>query len=296
MIGMIRPSLKFMLRHSYVRFKKQLENPRRAQESLLKVLIASLAATEYGRSLGVKKDDDYEAFSRKAPVAGYDQISDWIEKQKSREGNVIVSEPVLFYEKSSGSSGPQKYIPYTSRLKASFNRMFSIWLYDLLEHGPLFETAKTFISISPAFGEGQATARGVKVGLDDDSDYLSSGLRRLLKRFLVAPASIKELSDPSDFKRVLSALLVAEPELEIISIWNPSLLEVILDYIQSHGDDLIDDLKSGFITCAGGTFKFKQSPDSRVALLKAQPIDWSQLWPRLKLISCWTSAGAVEPR
>ena len=135
--------------------------------------------------------------------------------------------------------------------------MFSIWLYDLLEHGPRFETAKTFISISPAFSEGQATERGVKVGLDDDSDYLSSGMRWLLKRFLIAPASIKNLSDPSDFKRVLSALLVAEPELEIISIWNPSLLEVILDYIQTHSDDLIHDLRSGFITCAGVTFKFK---------------------------------------
>ena len=29
-----------------------------------------------------------------------------------------------------------------------------------------------------------------------------------------------------------------------------------------------------------------------MAVLKAQPIDWSRLWPRLKLISCWTSANA----
>lgn len=292
MIGMISASLKPLLRYSYAGFKKELENPRRAQESLLKVLTANLAATEYGRSLAVKKDDDYEAFSRKAPVAGYDQISDWVEKQKRCEGNVIVSEPVLFYEKSSGSSGPQKYIPYTGQLKASFNRMFSIWLYDLLEHGPRFETAKTFISISPAFSEAQATEHGVKVGLDDDSDYLSFAMRRVLKRFLVAPASIKKLSGPSDFKRVLSALLVAEPELEIISIWNPSLLEVILDYIQTHSEALIDDLKSGFITCAPVTFKLKHSPDNRVGILKSQSIDWSQLWPRLKLISCWASANA----
>ncbi|MGA9772635.1 MAG: GH3 auxin-responsive promoter family protein [Blastocatellia bacterium] len=285
---MIRPSLKLMLRHSYARFKKQLDDPRGVQQSLLKVLIANLATTEYGRSLGVKAGDDYEAFSRKAPVAGYDQISRWVEKQKASEGKVLVSEPVLFYEKSSGSSGPQKYIPYTRALKASFNRMFSIWLYDLLEHGPRFETAKTFISISPAFREAQE----VKVGLDDDSDYLSTGMRLLLKRFFVAPASIKKLSDPVDFKRVLSALLVAEPELEIISIWNASLFEVILDYIQTHSDELISDLNSGFITCAGVTFKFKQSRGRRAAVLKEQHIDWARVWPKLKLISCWTSAGA----
>lgn len=292
MIGMIRAPLKTLLRRSYARFKKQLAQPRRVQESLLKVLIADLAATEYGRSLGVKKDDDYKAFSRKVPVAGYDRIGVWVERQKRSEENVMVSEPVLFYEKSSGSSGPQKYIPYTGRLKASFNRMFSIWLYDLLEHGPRFETAKTFISISPAFSEVRATARGVKIGLDDDADYLGFAMRWLLKRFLVAPASVKSINDPSDFKRVLSALLVAEPDLEIISIWNPSLLEVILDHIQTHGEALMDDLKSGFITRAGVAFRFKPVPDGRAAALKANPVDWPQLWPRLKLISCWTSANA----
>ena len=82
MIGMIRASLKTLLRHSYARFKEQLDSPRRAQEALLKDLIANLAATEYGRSFGVEKDDGYEAFARKATVAGFVQIGGWIERQK----------------------------------------------------------------------------------------------------------------------------------------------------------------------------------------------------------------------
>ena len=292
MIKAIRRALKPLLRNSYVRFKEQLTNPRRAQQALLKDLTGNLAATEYGRSLGVKAGDDYDAFSSKAPQTTYDEITRWVEKQKRCEGNIIVSNPVLFYEKTSGSSAREKYIPYTKGLKDSFNRMFAIWLYDLFEHGPRFETGKTFISISPAFAQAQATERGVKVGLDDDSDYLSSGMRWLLKRFMVAPASIKRLSDPADFLHVLSAFLIAEPDLEIISIWNPSLLEIILDYVQANSDHLIDDLDSGFIARGNIEFRFKRCRKGRLAILKEQPIDWARVWPKLKLISCWASAHA----
>jgi GH3 auxin-responsive promoter len=292
MMKAIRAALRPLLRASYVRFKEQLKNPERAQENLLKDLIRNLSATEYGRSLGVGRDDDYRSFSRKTPIANYDQISPWIERQKSDEGNILVSEPVLFYEKSSGSSGPAKYIPYTRGLRDSFNRMFLIWLYDLLERGPRFETGKTFLSVSPAFRENQTTSRGVKVGLDDDVDYLNPKMRWLLKRFLVLPASIKQLGDPEDFKRVLSALLLSEAELEIISVWNPSLLETILDYVQANGDALIDDLKKGVIACGDIEFKFKKASGERLAPLAARPVDWARVWPRLKLISCWTSGNA----
>lgn len=292
MLRTIRPPLKSLLRHSYLRFKEQLRDPGRAQRVLLKELVHNLASTEYGRSLGVRGEDDYKAFSRRTPIAGYDELRPWIESQKSHEGHSIVSGPVLFYEKTSGSSGPVKYIPYTSGLKGSFNRMFSIWLYDLLEHGPRFETGRIFISVSPSFGDAQATKRGIKVGLDDDADYLNSWMRWLSKRFLVAPASIKKLRDPADFKHVLSALLLAEPDLEVISIWNPSLLEVILDHIQARGDALIDDLKSGLVARGDLEFRFKRQPPERLALIKEQPIDWPRTWPKLKLISCWTSANA----
>lgn len=292
MIGIIRPALNALLRHSYIRFKEQLGDPGRAQRVLLKELVRNLAATEYGRSLGVREGDDYDAFSRRTPIAGYDELKPWIESQKSHERHSIVSEPVLFYEKTSGSSGPVKYIPYTSGLKGSFNRMFSVWLHDLLEHGPRFETGRLFISVSPAFGDAQATKRGIKVGLDDDADYLNSWMRWLSKRFLVAPASIKKLREPGDFKHVLAALLLAEPGLEVISIWNPSLLEVILDYIQASADALIDDLKSGLIARGNLEFRFRRQPPERLAILKDQPIDWARTWPKLKLISCWTSAHA----
>ena len=294
MIAALRTALKPALRHGFARLQKQMQDPQRAQQALLKQLTGCLAQTEYGRALRIKADDPYATFAAKAPLVSYDDIRDWIARQMRDEGRVIAAEPVLFYEKTSGGSAPAKYIPYTRSLKRSFNRMFAAWLYDLLAHGPRLDTGKTFISISPAFGDQHATARGVRIGLDSDAEYLSKWMQRCLQRFLVVPALIKRLVNPAEFKRVLAALLLAEAHLEVISIWNPSLLEVMLDYIEANREALIADLNRGLIAIGSLEFRFARPSPARVNHLQQQPIDWLRVWPRLKLISCWTNAHAGQ--
>jgi GH3 auxin-responsive promoter len=71
--------------------------------------------------------------------------------------------------------------------------------------------------------------------------------------------------------------LLQEETLEIISIWNPSFLKVILDYISTHRSRLQSQL-----------------PTDRAKLLNQPQIPWQQVWPHLKLISCWDAAGAVD--
>jgi hypothetical protein len=294
MIAALRTALKPVLRPAFARLQKQLQDPQRAQQALLANLINGLAQTEYGRAFQINANDDYAMFRAKAPLVGYDDLRDWIERQQREEGRVMVAEPVLFYEKTSGSSGPAKYIPYTRALRRSFNRMFAAWLYDLLARGPRLVTGKTFISISPAFRDEHETPRGVRIGLDTDTEYLNAGMQRLLKRFSVVPASIKQLNDPADFKRVLAAMLLAESNLEVVSIWNPSLLEVILDSIEANRETLIDDLQRGLVTCGKLEFRFARASRDRLDHLQQSSIDWPRVWPRLKLISCWTSAHASQ--
>lgn len=292
MLRVIRPALQSLLRPSLRRFKRELGCPRRSQSRLLEKLIGNLSRSEYGRALGVKADDDYETFAAKVPIVNYDDLSEWIERQQSEEKNILVSEPVLFYEKTSGSASAAKLIPYTASLKASFNRMFFLWLGDLLERGPRLETGKTFISISPATGESETTVRGRKVGLEDDSDYLSGWAKRLLEPFLVVPASIKNIRDATLFRRRLATMLIAADDLEIISIWNPTLLETLMNFAEKQRETIIEDLKRGRIDCENLSFEFKRASITRLELLKEKPIRWAEVWPRLKLISCWASANA----
>jgi GH3 auxin-responsive promoter len=274
-------------------FMNDLRRPQEAQHRLLRKLIKSLSDTEYGRSYKIRADDDYDSFAAKIPTVTYDELIEWIDRQQNTEGKVLVSEPVLFYEKTSGSSGAAKYIPYTRSLKASFNRMFLIWLSDLLTNGPRFRAGKVYMSVSPAFRQNQVTSRGVRIGLDDDTEYLNRWVGRALKPFLAAPPAVVRIQNPDSFKLALATLLIAEARLEAISIWNPSMFEVILSYVEQQRDLVVSGLKKGFIVCDGQEFRFNRPSESRLGLLEEQPIAWTKVWPELKLISCWASANAA---
>jgi hypothetical protein len=244
------------LRPARRRFLETLDDPAAAQARVLRRLTAHLCKSDYGRHLGVRTPDDFAAL---VPVVDYETLQPWLDRQRAREGAVLTDERVLFYEKTSGSSGAAKYIPYTASLRRSFSRMFAVWAADLLAIGPPFQSGKLYMSVSPSFAHEPPAERGVAVGMTDDREYLDGWLRRMVSPFVVYDAEAARARDVETFKRRTAELLVGSRDLEIMSVWSPSFLKVLLDEItERYGTD-----------------------------------DWRALWPRLKLISCWASASAA---
>jgi hypothetical protein len=255
------------------RFGAALADPEAAQRRVVDRLVERLRASEYGRRLGVHTRRD---FHERVPVVDYDGLAPWLDRQRAQEGAVLTDERVLFYEKTSGSTGPAKYIPYTASLRRSFSRMFAVWAGDLLARGPCLTTGRFYMSVSPSFSHELPTANGVPIGMADDRDYLDGWLRRLVSPFLVGDPALARAHDARQFKRRTCELLLDEPDLEIISVWSPSFLKVLLDEISANREALATRL----------------APARRAALL-ADPIDWTRVWPRLRLLSCWTAAAAA---
>jgi len=258
------------------RFERALAAPAAAQVRVRDHIAAQLARTEYGRSLGVRGPADFE---RRVPVVDHDRLAGWLARQRETEERVVTPDRVLFYEKTSGSSGPAKYIPYTAALRRSFSRAFAVWAPDLIARGPRFARGRIYLSLSPSFAHEADTARGVPVGMADDRDYLDGWLRRALAPFWVGIGLDRE-RDPERFKRRTAMALLACAELEVISVWNPTFLLVHLDLIAERRDHF----------AAGARLS-----GERLRALMADPIDWTRVWPDLALVSCWTSAAAARP-
>lgn len=274
-------------------FERRLEDPDRAQAALLHDLIRRLARTEYGRSYGVHGGESYQGFSRKLPCVTYEEIRPWIDRQAGSRQPVLTPEPVQIFEQTSGSSGPKKLIPYTRSLLASFDRLFFLWVYDLVAHGPELQTGKTFISISPAVRDERRTPSGVPIGFEDDLQYLSGPMRWMFgSRFLVPPG-IGQVRDFSEYRRILAARLIAERDLEVISIWSPTYLTSLLDWASANRERLLGDLERGGIEVDGRAFSLPRRPDARSLLEGRRPVEWRRVWPGLRLLSCWTDGGAA---
>ncbi len=258
------------------RFHNALGNPQLAQQRVQEEICKNLVNSEYGRFLKINDIQNWQNI----PIVEYYEIENWIVKGKDNKKSLLTSDEILFYEKTSGSRGAAKLIPYTKSLRRSFNQMFCVWADDLIKNAPQLCTGKIYFCISPNLTPSEDKEQ--EIGLADDSQYLDGWLRWLLSPFLVSPRGLNRLDDAEKFKHQLSqALLIAE-DLEIISIWSPTFLKVILDYIQIHRQRLTRELGN------------RISQERRQILLEYGEIPWNLIWKHLKLISCWDSVNAAD--
>jgi hypothetical protein len=252
------------------RFAAALADCENVQRRTLARLVQPAAATEYAQQFGLHPDDDVEAFRAKLPPVDYATLEPWIAREKTGSSDILVPGSIRRFEPTSGSGGVNKLIPYNDPLLESFRSLFAIWAHDLLGQVLRLRSGRVFISVSPRLSP-QTDAR-------HDADYLSSPLRLLLAPFLVTPDHRSTQVDPLRFRDALARALLHCADLEIISIWSPTYLLVLLDHIEARREHLVPQL-----------------PAKRRRLLECDPIPWPQLWPRLQLVSCWSAAAAVLP-
>lgn len=285
MIRFLSPFIKIFLRLILLprerAFYRSLNRPKQTQEKLFLNLKDTFNSSSYGKEFG--QINTIEEFQKKVPIVVYEDLASYIQEMREKDLNLLSPSPVLFYEPTSGSSGAKKFIPYTLELKSAFSQMFSHWVIDLLKNGPSFRSGKFYFSVSPQFKDEED-------GLQDDSDYIDGFFSWFLKPFFVTPKKIKRLKDPLHFKKALALHLLAEKDLEIISIWNPSTFTILLDYIEENREELILELEKGRLTIEGYLFRFKKLSSERKEVLRKSPL--MEIWPRLKLISSWGSMEA----
>lgn len=274
------------------RFHRSLQDPETAQRRVQQQIGDRLIASDYGKAFGIRSIDDWQ----RVPIVEYDDLLPWIrqgsEFDSQNEGakgaknfaevnlfcpkSPLTPEPILFHERTSGTSGVPKWIPYTRSLRRSFNHAFCVWAYDLIRHGAPFTTGKLYFCISPQFPG--AANEPLADQLADDSQYLDRWLQWMLRPFWVSLPNSSWRS-VEEFKWQLAVALLQAADLEIISIWSPSFLTVMLEYIQTHRHALRRSLRLSA---------------QRDRLLQAAEISWAAVWSNLKLISCWDSATAAD--
>ncbi len=266
-------------------FATAADDPAAAQRRVLAGLIQGAAGTGYGRHHAVHPDDDYAAFRDKLPVVGWQDLQPWLTMERESPG-ALAPAAVQAWVRSGGKTGPAKRVPYTAALKRSFERMFYVWAHDLLSARLRLSKGYCYLNIVPP--ESVADGRG---DIEDESEYLSGSLGLLARRFIVGDPRLRRLRDPDGFRAVLAAALLSAADLEVVSIWDPQELLDIVDRVLADQDELVAILDEGRLSREGVVFRFAGLARERRAALIAG--DLLRVWPALRLISCWTTAGSA---
>ena len=261
----------------YLRFRRALSRVRQEQESILHEILRKNQRSDFGRRHGFSTIRTIREFQQRVPLRDYEGYRGDVERIAAGEHQVLSEERVRLFEPTSGSSGAAKWIPYTASLQGEFQRGIAAWVGGMFLHDPDLMRGPAYWSISPADARVQVTPSGIPVGFADDSEYVGGRLqRRLVQSVMAVPSSVRKLPDIETFWYTTLLHLVRCPDLRFISVWNPSFLTLLVDRLPEFADRLA-----------------KEAPNAKFALRAATAAErHALLWPRLKMISCWTDGNA----
>lgn len=267
------------------RFRDATADAEAAQHQRLRDLLTVLAPSALGRELGLDRVTGPDAFQAHVPLGDYPSHQPWIDRVAAGESDVMTTEPVEILERTGGTGGALKLIPYTARLRAEFAEAVGAWMVDLHRHRPGLLGTRSYWSVSRATRVVHHTEGGVQVGFQDDAAYFGPVTRWALGRLMAVPSTVSRAHTLDDWRLQTATHLVGCADLGLISVWSPSFLTVLLDWIGANPDRVRPTLSRS----AARRLDRALGPDG---------VDGAVLWPRLKLVSAWGDGFArtlVDP-
>ena len=269
----------------YKRFIRACKQPETAQHHKLLSYIQQNVQTQFGEAHHFDEIETYEQFSRQVPIQNWDDIQLWIDRILNGEEKVLTAEPIIAFEETSGTTSMVKLVPYTQSLRNEFQMGVAAWISLLAQSHPKAFYGPSYWSVSPATRTKRMTPNGIPIGLESDGDYFNPITRFLLNQiWAVSPAITQETHPEAFYLKTLQQLLLSE-NLSMISVWSPGFLIQLDQFLQTHKQKISSWLSN---TSKGN----KRRKSFLLACLRSD-FSWDILFPKLKLISCWTHAQAA---
>jgi hypothetical protein len=172
----------------------------------------------------VRTPSEYQS---RVPLSCHEDYRPWLERVARGERDVLTGAPVVALQPSGGTSGGSKAIPYTRALQGELRRAIAPWVFDLHRSRPGLALGASYWSITPALQGRAVGASAVRVGFEEDSEYLGGFWRRLLGATLAVPADVRHVSDAESFRYVTLLFLLRRGDLRLVSVWHPSFCSTL---------------------------------------------------------------------
>lgn len=262
-----------------------LADPETAQWEQLLAILKTSENSEWGRRYNFANIRTISDYQSAVPITNYDEIATAIQRITNGEQSVLFAGNTLFMEKTGGSTGGEKLIPWNQHTLHALQRGLNPWLHNLLTSRPGILRGKSYWSISPALRHAtHHNESSIPVGIENDALFFGETMAQLLQQVLVTPASTATTSF-SRWRYATLKCLLTEENLSFISIWSPTFLSELLQWFAINGQPLIDD-----IAADGHSARAKQLTEARAH----SPLDATRIWPKLDTVSCWTQGSARQ--
>lgn len=259
------------------------------QQAWLRACLAHNAHCSYGRAHSFAEIESVADYQARVPIIGFDTIAGDIEDMANGAADILFAGHPIAFERTSGSTGGGKLIPYSAASLADFRRAVLPWLSATsTAHG--LDSGCAYWAISPATRPPESTPSGIPIGLPDGA-YLGDEALPAFAGLSAVPPDVGAVEDVDAWRLLTLYWLVRRHDLTLISVWSPTFFLALLDALEQQAAALAE------LFLHGGRLAHCDLPSDTAAgerlraYLRERASD--QLWPGLKLISAWGDAAAA---
>ena len=284
----------------YKPFIKLTKEPEKNQWNLLKYILNLNKDTHFGRNHNFISIHSYKDFQNAVPINEYEDLRSYINQQEQTGEPYLNSKQPVMYAQTSGTTGEPKNIPILNASIESYKNSQSLFSYTQYSYDKEVYSGKLLAIVSPDIEGtlGTGTPYGAISGL------IYKSMPSLLRHSYLLPFEIFTISDYDLKYYLICAFALSSENITLIATPNPSTILRLKDIIDTNLENLLQDIESGTLSWIEeidpekkqkirSKFKPNQLRASQLRELKRKKgsLIISDIWPKLRLITTWTSGN-----
>lgn len=197
--------------------------PSAPRENWLESMLARNAHTDYLSRYGSPRDQ--QSFRSTVPIATYSDLIPHLDSIRGGRGDVLFAGHPVAFERTGGTSGAAKLIPYSMAGLDDFRRALLPWFVESARNYEV--SGRVYLSLSPATRSEERIGE-VPVGLPDGA-YIGASAAALIQELTAVPFEVAGITDVDLWRADTLRYLQSATDLELISCWSPTFLLRLLD-------------------------------------------------------------------
>jgi len=238
-----RAGVRLLFRRPWERFRQACRDPAAVQRAMLQELLERARDTEFGRAHGFARIRSLDDYRRAVPVASYDAFEPLIERIGRGERNILTAEPVVYFARTSGTTGRAKNIPCTPRYLEDFRRAQRVWYRSFALSFPGMIKGNPLTVVSNRIE--CRTAAGIPCG--SLSRPLTFRESELADRVVIIPRDTFLIEDFNSKYYTLLRLAV-DNRISTIAAVNPSTIVMFAKKLAQFAPRFVRDIRDGTLS------------------------------------------------
>lgn len=245
MVDLFFGGLSAIARQAKARFLRQTQKADAVQIQVLRSLLQHHRDTVFGHEHGFEQIQTIEDYRQAVPVSQYSFFEPYIDRMAQGEANVLVADPLIFMNMTSGSTGKKKLIPVTRRSRRAIARATQVAMGFVAEAARQTQRPLGKMLYSGSAKPAGTTPGGIAYGPVSTGDLRLSPL--LYRQVFAYPFEALQVADIQDRTYLCLLFALSQPDLRVISATFPILALRLAQELDQFADDLIHDFETGAI-------------------------------------------------